>query len=296
MTEQLKHKPLLNRRVTRIMHNKEINCLSVHFELTKDIKNYAQIICTAPLGCLAAINTDSLDLLYNQKLAIRALQYDASTKVALKFATRWWEDPTIMRGAPMQGGQSSTDLPIRTCVYPSYGIGVKDVSGVMIASYTWAQDAHRLGGLALGKGTPSDNDLIELVLDNISRLHNVTREQMGPLVDSYAHSWFNDTHARGAFGLFGPAQFGTPTQTSPSLFTAIKTPGANGKFHIAGEATSAHHAWVLGSLNSAWRSVYNGLEGRPDKQRELIAKWGIPDEETEVQLKQLSLIGRYKLL
>jgi monoamine oxidase len=28
-----------------------------------------------------------------------------------------------------------------------------------------------------------------------------------------------------------------------------------GMFHFAGEATSVHHAWVVGSLNSAYRSV-----------------------------------------
>ncbi|KAF7349913.1 Amine oxidase [Mycena venus] len=28
-----------------------------------------------------------------------------------------------------------------------------------------------------------------------------------------------------------------------------------GMFYFAGEATSVHHAWVVGSLNSAYRSV-----------------------------------------
>ena len=43
---------------------------------------------------------------------------------------RWQDLPN-----PIYGGQSECDLPIRICVYPSYGINVTNAPGVMIASY-----------------------------------------------------------------------------------------------------------------------------------------------------------------
>lgn len=260
-------------------------------------KTYSQVICTTPLGCLAAIDTDGLDLLYNQKLAIRALQYDASTKVGIKFQKRWWQDPDVMgSGMTIKGGQSSSDIPIRTCVYPSYGLDCPDAPGVLLASYTWAQDARRLGSLAHGNGTPGDQLLLELTLENLAKLHDITVEQMGPVEDHFAYSWFNDENARGAFALFGPAQFGNPHSDIPSLFAGIKAPGADGRFHIAGEATSAHHAWVLGALNSAWRAVFNALIGDETKQAKLIERWGIPDEENERNLLKLAALARAHVL
>lgn len=113
---------------------------------------------------------------------------------------------------------------------------------------------------------------------------------------------YRDPYTRGAFALYGPGQFGYASPTGqavphpPSMFSALKAPAANGKLHFAGEATSAHHAWVLGSLNSAWRAVYNALEGHPLLQADLIDKWGIPDEETEINLKSLQLLARFHAL
>ncbi|KAI0338506.1 amine oxidase [Trametopsis cervina] len=263
---------------------------------------YSQVICTAPLGCLAAIDISREDLSYTQRVAIRALNYDTSTKVALKFKSRWWEDPKIMNDRPIKGGSSSTDLPIRTCVYPSYGLTTTGTpSGVLLASYTWAQDAQRLGGLAQPSGTDAAAQLVELTLDNLSQLHGVSREAMGPLLDAFAYDWHNDPHARGAFALFGPGQFGQSEQGN-SLFASMKSPaGRNGRLHIAGEATSAHHAWVLGALNSAWRAVYNALgqlepEERDSKRAEMVKEWGVPDEEDVKALVELAVLARYKML
>ena len=273
-------------------------------------KNYSQVICTVPPGCLAAIEIPTDDLSYMKRVAIRALNYDTSTKIALKFKTRWWEDPKVMPGGrTIKGGISSTDLPIRTCVYPSYGFDVKDepLPGVLLASYTWAQDAQPLGGLAQGSapapapGSTADALLLELTLQNLSALHGVSVAQMGPLEAHFAWNWHADPLARGAFALFGPGQFGPGGAGSGSLFASMKAPGAGGRLHIAGEATSAHHAWVLGALNSAWRAVYNALGVRgpgegAKKRRELARLWGIPDEEDLESLIKLAVLSKAKVL
>ncbi|RDB24913.1 hypothetical protein Hypma_008040 [Hypsizygus marmoreus] len=299
MARQLKHQPQINRRVTKIAEgpNGDIE-VTVADEVRP--RRYSQVISTVPLGCLAAIDIDGCNLLYSQKQAIRALKYDASTKIGIKFENRWWQDSAIMGEATIRGGTSSTDVPPRVCVYPSYGLDCEGAPGILLASYTWAQDALRVGSIvqssAVGKSSSplADDLLLELTLNNLSKMHDIPREKFGPVLDYYAHSFYHDEHARGAFALFGPGQFGHPGDQY-SLFASIKAPAANGKFHIAGEATSVHHAWVLGSLNSAWRAVYNALIGQPVLQAQLIKQWGIPDEENEFYLHALSelALARY---
>lgn len=148
--------------------------------------------------------------------------------------------------------------------------------GVLLASYTWAQDARRIGALDHGPLSKAEDILKELVLDNLCKLHGFLRSKLPPLEGFYVFDWYRDPYTRGEFALYGPGQFGYASPTGqvephpPSMFSALKAPAANGKLHFAGEATSAHHAWVLGSLNSAWRAVYNALEGYPLLQADLI--------------------------
>ncbi|TBU23609.1 hypothetical protein BD311DRAFT_673539 [Dichomitus squalens] len=302
MVNRIDTKPITGTRVTKIERTESGEMKVVYRTHGKYLMTYSQVICTVPLGCLAAIDIPKDDLSYMQRLAIRSLNYDTSTKIALKFESRWWEDTKVMgEGRTIKGGISSTDIPIRTCVYPSYGFhATGKVPGVMLASYTWAQDAQRLGGLAQGKGTEADGLLVELTLNNLSHLHGVPREKFGKLVDHYAYNWHNDENARGAFALFGPGQFGQPTRNN-SMFASMKAPAADGKLHVAGEATSVHHAWVLGALNSAWRAVYNALgqldpEEAVEKRKLLVDRWGIPDEETTKMLDHLAVLAQYKAI
>ncbi|KAF8178492.1 hypothetical protein BJ912DRAFT_1024006 [Pholiota molesta] len=271
MALRIDKQPEVNKQVLKVSQGDE---MSVHVAGEAAPRPYTQVISTVTLGCLAAIDIEDCNLLYTQKQAVRALSYDASTKVGIKFATRW--------------GTSSTDTPIRTCVYPSYGLNVVGAPGVLLASYTWAQDALRLGAISDGA---QNTAILDLALDNLSKLHGIPRAQFGPVLDFFAHSFYADPYARGAFALFGPGQFGHPGEQH-SMFTSLKAPAANGRFHIAGEATSVHHGWVLGALNSAWRAVYNVLDGHPELQDLMIAMWGIPDEENELHLKWLIVLAQ----
>lgn len=92
-------------------------------------------------------------------------------------------------------------------------------------------------------------------------MHNVTEAQTGPLLSYAVQAWYNDPYARGAFALFGPGQFGSTELSGEvkgfSMFASLKAPAAGGRLHFAGEATSIHHAWVVGALNSAWRAVFD---------------------------------------
>lgn len=259
-------------------------------------REYSQIISTTTLGCLQTVDTDNAGLSYSQREAIRTLYYDASTKIGIKFEKRWWQDPEVMgHGKTIKGGESSTDLPIRVFVYPSYGVDCPDAPGVLIASYAWAQDARRLGSLAQGDGTVSDKDLLEIALSDLEKLHGIPREKFGPVIDHNIHAWYNDPYARGAFAYFAPGQSGCANDEK-SLFASLKAPAAKGKLHIAGEATSVHHGWILGAVNSAWRAVFNALIDYPEKREELIKRWGIPDEENPRALLQLAALAGYDRL
>ncbi|KAF9875231.1 l-amino acid oxidase [Colletotrichum karsti] len=277
MTLIAKNKPILNNRVTDIKKNSD-GTLKLTVNGTQDT-NYAHVISTVPLGALQIINMTELDLSYSQKSAIRTLQYDPSMKIGLKFKSRWWEK---LSTGPFQGGQSFTDLPIRRAVYPSYGIDVENPAAVMIASYVWGQDSSRLGSY-LNPHNPttqapyqpeSVNTLIDLTLRDLAVLNGVSQEFILSQYEGYhAYDWYGSGYSTGAFAIFGPGQFS-------SVLPWLMMPAADGHMHFAGEALSSGHAWIIGAVNSAWRSVFEILstEGLEDKKKEFIEKWNVIDE------------------
>ncbi|KAG8992707.1 hypothetical protein FRB94_013459 [Tulasnella sp. JGI-2019a] len=249
-------------------------------------RRYSQVINTAALGCASVMDLTGANVSYAHSTAIRSLAYTASTKVAVKFKMRWWEDESTMKGNEIVGGVTSTVLPVRTVVYPSYGINVKDAPGVLIASYNFSQDASRLG--AFSSDRTKDSLLLRTVLDDLAVIHNVNRQWLGnEVVDWFPHAWYHDQYTAGAFAHFGPGQFGNTDKEGFSL----QSPAAGGRLHFAGEATSIHHGWVLGSLNLAWRAVHNAVMYDQTLVEKLIEEWGTPDEFNLYDLRIASMLG-----
>jgi monoamine oxidase len=148
-------------------------------------RTYSHVISTIPLPGLRKIDLTDAGLNVMQSTALRKLQYGPSIKIGMRFKSTWWTDKL-----GIVGGQSFTDLPVRTIVYPSYGVDSSSPSKVLIASYCWTNDAERMGSL-IGTGqTEYDEQLKELVLRNLAEVH-------GPeitykfLVDEYVemHAW-----------------------------------------------------------------------------------------------------------
>lgn len=139
---------------------------------------------------------------------------------------------------------------------------------------------------------PNDLNVKDLCLRNLATLHSVPLSKLESQYEShYITAWYSEPLARGAFALYGPGQFGSKDDQGLSLFASMKSPAAGGRFHFAGEATSIHHGWVLGALNSAWRAVYNVLASSPKLRHQLVKGWGIPDEEDVETLRQLYKLG-----
>lgn len=71
---------------------------------------------------------------------------------------------------------------------------------------------------------------------------------MSSYLSYHAYNWTHDPYASGAFALFGPAQF-------ENYYPYLVRPAADGNFHMAGEASSAHYAWIVWALDSAYAAV-----------------------------------------
>jgi monoamine oxidase len=161
--------------------------------------------------------------------AIRQLHYDASAKILFQCRRRFWEEDD-----GIVGGGTITDLPIRNLYYPDHS---RDTGrGVMLASYTWSEDAQRWGSL-------SPDDRIAQALKDVSQIHpQVLREfEVGA-----SWMWHDDEFAGGAFALFDPGQ-----QTL--LHKEIIRP--EGRIHFAGEHASLYHAWIQGAIESGLREA-----------------------------------------
>ena len=161
--------------------------------------------------------------------AIRQLHYDASAKILFQCKRRFWEDDD-----GIFGGGTITDLPIRNLYYPDHGR--ETGRGVILASYTWSEDAQRWGSL-------KPDDRLVQALDDVAEIHPQVMKEFEVGV---SWMWHDDEFAGGAFALFDPGQ-----QTL--LHDEIVKP--EGRIHFAGEHASLYHAWIQGAFESGLRAA-----------------------------------------
>ncbi|WP_395143879.1 flavin monoamine oxidase family protein [Armatimonas sp.] len=185
------------------------------------------VLMTLPFPVLRHIETPK-PFSRGKQRAIRQLYYDASAKILLQCRRRFWEDEEIV------GGGTITDLPIRNLYYPDHGR--ETGRGVLLASYTWSEDAQRWGSL-------SPEERIRQALDDVAEIHpQITTEfEVGT-----SKVWHHDPYAGGAFALFTPGQ-------QSLLHNDIAAP--EGRIHFAGEHTSLTHAWIQGAIESGLRAA-----------------------------------------
>jgi monoamine oxidase len=185
-----------------------------------------ELIVTVPFPVLRHIEVLP-EFSRGKQRAIRQLHYDASAKILLQFRHRFWEEVD-----GIYGGGSFSDLPIRVTYYPDHG--AETGRGVVLASYTWSEDAQRWGSLA-----PADR--INQALENLARIHP---EAIEAFEVGTSKMWHDDEFAGGAFALFEPGQ-----QTLLHNLIVQR----EGRIHFAGEHTSLHHAWIQGAIESGLR-------------------------------------------
>lgn len=225
-------------------------------EFTADVA-----IVTIPFSALRQVETAPL-FSYGKRRAIEELHYDAATKVLLEFSLRWWEfteddwkreldaiKPGLYqfyldgKGQPdrpatgVAGGGSVSDNANRFIYYPSHHTpGSK--GGVVLASYSWADDALRWD-------SQDDNERYANAMRGLQAVH-------GKRIEAFytgrgqTQSWLHNRYACGEASVLTPNQY-------VRLHPHIPTP--EGPIHFAGEHTSLKPAWIEGSLESAVRTA-----------------------------------------
>ncbi|KAF2498089.1 hypothetical protein BU16DRAFT_559800 [Lophium mytilinum] len=262
MADKLVKKPELNRQVTKISTDQTgtMTLTIKHADepsAPTETRDYFAVFNSTTLGALQRMDLKDAGLRYGTKQAIRSLGYGASCKVGMKFKKAWWmKEPHNINS----GGVAKTDRPTRVCVYPSYNIHDDyEKPAVLLCSYTWAQDAQRIGTLISNPtNSKHETELKELLLNDLALLHSTPdtykalRAELEELYDDHhAWDWYNDPNMSGAFAYFGPGQF---SNMWPEIIQQ------NGWLFLIGEAASAHHAWIVGALESAIRGVYQMLD------------------------------------
>ena len=304
MAKKIKGKIQYNKPVTSIAWEKPdqidgrhvTHNINVGLDDTVTSHKYAAVFNSTTLGALQRMDLTAAGLNLGTKQAIRTLNYGAACKVAIWFSKPWWMLPPYNIN---RGGLGTTDLPIRVCVYPSYNLPPRDKGpdddeylafkskpAVLLCSYTWEQDASRLGSL-ITKNSPIGEGLLRKVLfDNLARLHaseeHPFQEVYETIKESYiahhAYNWYQDEHSAGAFAFFGPCQF-------KEVWPDLTAPSADGKLIFIGEAASSHHAWVVGALESALRGVYQFISRYAQLFREYKAVMEQLEKEKDITEK-----------
>ena len=204
--------------------------VTVHFktESGRFSERADHAVVTVPFSVLRTIEVVTPFSAAKQR-AIRQLNYHASTKVLFQVRERIWEDED-----GILGGGTVTELPIRRLNYPTPDPSTR--RGVLLASYTWGQDALQWGAM-------DEETRLEEALDDVARIHPRIAEVYE---GGASHAWYSDRWARGAFAMFAPEQ-----QTQ--LQADIVSP--EGRIHFAGEHCSLYHAWIQGALESGIRAA-----------------------------------------
>jgi monoamine oxidase len=187
-----------------------------------------QVIVTVPFSVLRTIEVIQ-PFSHAKQRAIRQLNYHASTKVLFQVRNRFWEEED-----GIYGGGTVTELPIRRMNYPTPDPST--TRGVLLASYTWGQDALQWGAM-------DEETRLEEALDDMARIHPRIREEYE---GGASHAWYADRWARGAFAMFAPEQ---QTDLQADIIRS------EGRIHFAGEHCSLYHAWIQGALESGIRAA-----------------------------------------
>jgi monoamine oxidase len=201
------------------------------------------LVIAIPFSALRFV-TVTPDFSFHKRRAIQELHYDSATKVLLEFSERFWEWdeaewtqrlPDPYRGHDSIGGGSITDNPNRFIYYPSHRVTGSN-GGVILASYTWADEANRWDSI------PRE-DRYNYALKGLTKIYGPGIKRFFTGVGQ-TQSWMEDYYAFGEAAVFSPGQM-------TSLHPHIPTP--EGPVFFAGEHTSLKHAWIEGALESAVR-------------------------------------------
>ena len=114
LSENARRDAKFNSRVTAIATHDDLHRMrvTINTDGRSQEREYSAVISTVPLPRLRLMDLGGTGIHenYAQWSAIRELRYASSTKIGIKFSVDWWENDPLS----IHGGQSFTDLPLRT--------------------------------------------------------------------------------------------------------------------------------------------------------------------------------------
>ncbi|WP_347552995.1 flavin monoamine oxidase family protein (plasmid) [Pseudalkalibacillus hwajinpoensis] len=230
--KELQHNIRLNRKVDKIyqMDNgvkiQAIDLITGRWHQYEG--DYA--IVTVPFSVFQYIDVFPYNSIsFEKRQIIRELINLPAVKIGIEFRHRFWEKAGV--------GNAVTDLPSRFSYIPSHGIGSAGPA-VLLASYSWGQDAILWAGLP-------HNEMVRELLDDLAKIYGniVYKEYM----QAFSYNWTLNQYSGGAFTLFLPGQ-------GEKFSEVIRQP--EGRLHFAGEHTSSFHGWIEGAIESGIRTAY----------------------------------------
>jgi len=207
------------------------------------------VVCTIPFSLLRTLEIKPY--FSNPKMqSILEFNYVNAQKTIFLCNQRFWETNTYYGN--ILGGLSYTDLPIQSIVYPSdhnfcqgESTCSPDEPGVLVASYSYNQNATRVGN-------QKEYDRVEFVKGEVEEVHGLPSGFLDPIVErDKTVIWDNEPNFRGAFAYAQPGQ--------NQRFSYVMTlPEYNNRVFFAGEHISNKHGWIQGALQTG-KSAANDL-------------------------------------
>ncbi|KAM0228293.1 hypothetical protein ACHAPO_010837 [Fusarium lateritium] len=178
-----------------------------------------------------------------QEMAVRDVRYVEVTKVLLQYKKRWWEKIFESAGKGKDGGLVS-DLPIRYTMFPKTDGNDQfkhSTRGVVMAAYTFEQDATILGAL-------SPDRRIQIAAENLNRIFPEAKSL--ELLEAGASQVFPADELSGgsAFCYFGPMQ-------KTKFLETMQNSDWEDRVFFAGEQASFTHGWIQGAFEAGLRCV-----------------------------------------
>lgn len=229
-------------------------------------KTYDHVIINVPVWSLQAnfkggINAlRKLQLMPNvtslgeqQCTAITDQHVIASTKVFVLTKDKFWlKDP-----------ETFSNIQSDTLTHGFYGLDYNpqnsDGYGVVLLSYTWENDAHKLAGYA----TLSDEQKAHRLLDCLEQIDGAK-----PTADAVRHGmlevkiieWMNTPNYHGGFRLPGVGKE-VGTQKLFWDFLKVKNPTTDSKLYLVGDSFTYNAGWVESAIQTSLNAVTAILYG-----------------------------------
>lgn len=226
LEEQLETSVHYQSIVREILHTD--NGVSIRYQQNGEQKemNGTYCICTIPLPVLNKIpNNFAAEV----KAAAAGIGYMDTSKVALEFDRRFWEEDDSVFG-----GISKTNMDITQIFYPSYNYLGK--SGVLVGCYNFHNRAVKVGNLP-------PQDRVALAMEQGGKIHPQYQEHFQ---NAFTVAWQKTRFSEGGWASYS-------AESREQHYPALLKPDRN--VYFAGEHVSHLTAWMAGAFLSSRKVV-----------------------------------------